>query len=89
MHDIYDPEHQLKRIWRMRDIRDAADGEYRVAIAMANHIGVPKEKIAAKAGITPADIDAIVEELSCEDIIELAEAELDWVDYDRGAVYIR
>ena len=89
MPDIYDPQHQLKRIWRMRDIRDAADGEYRVAVAMARHIGVPVEDVARRAGLTPEQIDEVVAELANEDIVELAEAELDWVDYDNGAVYIR
>lgn len=87
MTDIYSHEHQLNRIWRMRELRDMAHGEYRVAIAMARHIGVPVEIIARRAGITPDAIDTIVKELSNEDLIELAETELDWVGYRGGAFH--
>lgn len=89
MTDTFSPEYQLNRIWRMRDLRDTVDGEYRLAIAMARHIGVPIETVAKRAGIAVSEVDRVAEELSGEDIVELSETELDWVERHHGSVSFR
>lgn len=56
---------------------------------MAHHIGVTTDTIAGRTGLTVAEIGAAVEELAGDDIIELAEAELDWADCRGGTIRLR